>query len=96
MTTRIVVSLSPGRRRRRQTRCHRPTPDPPAGGTRPPCDPLQPHTLLTRNRFPDWDLRDADEFESDLRIIPGEQTNSRTYWEAARSHLEDRLAHLLT
>ncbi|MFE2753869.1 SAVED domain-containing protein [Actinosynnema sp. NPDC059335] len=52
--------------------------------------------LLARSRFPDWVLRGADEFEIDLRALPGEQTNSPTYWAAARSHLEDRLAHLLT
>ncbi|RKT69534.1 hypothetical protein DFJ66_2767 [Saccharothrix variisporea] len=52
--------------------------------------------LLARDRFPDWVLRGADEFEVDLRAIPGEQSSSPAYWEAARSHLEDRLAHLCT
>jgi hypothetical protein len=52
--------------------------------------------LLANNRFPDWILRGADEFEIDLRAIPGEQTSNPAYWAAARSHLEDRLAHLCT
>lgn len=52
--------------------------------------------LLANNRFPDWILRGADEFEIDLRAIPGEPTSSPGYWAAARSHLEDRLTHLCT
>jgi hypothetical protein len=52
--------------------------------------------LLANNRFPDWVLRGADEFEIDLRAIPGEPTSSPAYWAAARSHLEDRLTHLCT
>ncbi|MFC3897978.1 SAVED domain-containing protein [Lentzea rhizosphaerae] len=52
--------------------------------------------LLANNRFPDWILRGADEFEIDLRAIPGEPTSSPAYWAAARSHLEDRLMHLCT
>ncbi|MFD4636583.1 SAVED domain-containing protein [Lentzea sp. NPDC058436] len=52
--------------------------------------------LLAKNRFPDWILRGADEFEIDLRAIPGESASSPAYWAAARSHLEDRLRHLCT
>lgn len=52
--------------------------------------------LLANNRFPDWILRGADEFEIDLRAIPGEPTSSPDYWSTARDHLEDRLGHLCT
>ncbi|PWK89498.1 hypothetical protein C8D88_102772 [Lentzea atacamensis] len=52
--------------------------------------------LLERDRFPDWTLRGADEFEVDLRAIPGEDPGTPHYWAAARAHLEDRLGYLRT
>ncbi|MFS8102097.1 SAVED domain-containing protein [Lentzea alba] len=52
--------------------------------------------LLERDRFPDWTLRGADEFEVDLRAVPGEDPGSPHYWTAAKAHLEDRLEHLRT
>nr|WP_245757360.1 SAVED domain-containing protein [Amycolatopsis xylanica] len=52
--------------------------------------------LLANNRFPDSILRGADEFEIDLRAIPGEPISSLAYWAAARNHLEDGLRHLCT
>lgn len=61
---------------------------------------LNSHTvtaaLLARNRFPDWTLRGSDEFEIDLRAIPGERHGTSEYWTAARSLLEDRLEYLST
>lgn len=52
--------------------------------------------LLERDRFPDWTLRGVDDFEVDLRAIPGEVQGSSGYWAAARDHLQDRLEHLHT
>ncbi|MET9030957.1 SAVED domain-containing protein [Nocardia sp. NPDC004168] len=52
--------------------------------------------LLERDRFPDWTLRGADEFEVDLRAVPGEERSTAGYWTTARDHLDDRLAHLRT
>ncbi|GAB4001405.1 SAVED domain-containing protein [Glycomyces albus] len=52
--------------------------------------------LLERDRFPDWTLRGADEFELDLRALPGEQQGTPGYWAAAWAHLEERLRHLRT
>ncbi len=52
--------------------------------------------LLERDRFPDWTLRGADEFEVDLRAVPGEQLGTPGYWAATWAHLEDRLGYLRT
>lgn len=52
--------------------------------------------LLERDRFPDWTLRGADEFEIDLRALPGEEQGTPGYWAAAGAHLEDRLTYLRT
>ena len=52
--------------------------------------------LLEQDRFPDWTLRGVDEYEIDLRAIPGEPLGSSSYWSAAAEHLRDRLAHLQT
>jgi len=52
--------------------------------------------LLERDRFPDWTLRGADEYEIDLRALPGELQGSASYWSAATEHLQDRLGHLRT
>lgn len=52
--------------------------------------------LLERDRFPDWTLRGADEFEIDLRAVPGERRSTAGYWAGAWDHLKDRLDHLYT
>jgi len=52
--------------------------------------------LLERDRFPDWTLRGVDEYEVDLRALPGEARGSASYWSAAVEHLQDRLGHLRT
>ncbi|WNG87753.1 SAVED domain-containing protein [Mycobacterium sp. ITM-2016-00317] len=52
--------------------------------------------LFTRNRFPDWTLRGADEYEVDLRTLPGERDGTPIYWASARAHLDERLGRLRT
>lgn len=52
--------------------------------------------LLERDRFPDWTLRGVDEYEIDLRGIPGELQGTAAYWSAAKEHLVDGLEHLRT
>jgi hypothetical protein len=52
--------------------------------------------LFERNRFPDWTLRGSDEYEVDLRALPGEREGTPLYWASARAHLEDRLGRLRT
>ncbi|WIY01836.1 SAVED domain-containing protein [Amycolatopsis mongoliensis] len=53
-------------------------------------------SLLDHDRFPDWTLLGDDEYEIDLRALPGEQDGTTGYWSAAWEHLEDRLQHLRT
>lgn len=50
--------------------------------------------LFTRNRFPDWTLRGSDEYEVDLRTLPGEREGTSVYWASAHAHLDERLRHL--
>jgi hypothetical protein len=52
--------------------------------------------LFERDRFPDWHLRGFDEYEIDLRAIPGEISGSPGYWSAATELLRDRLGLLRT
>lgn len=52
--------------------------------------------LFTRNRFPDWTLRGADEYEVDLRMLPGERDGNSVYWASALAHLDERLDRLRT
>jgi hypothetical protein len=52
--------------------------------------------LFERNRFPDWTLRGSDEYEVDLRALPGERDGTPVYWASARAHLEDRVGRLRT
>lgn len=52
--------------------------------------------LFTRNRFPDWTLRGSDEYEVDLRTLPGERDGTSLYWSSAHAHLVERLARLRT
>lgn len=50
--------------------------------------------LFTRNRFPDWTLRGSDEYEVDLRGLPGERAGTSVYWASAHAHLDERIGHL--
>lgn len=51
--------------------------------------------LLARNKFPDWTLLNgADEFEVDLRRIPGEVEGTPEYWSMTRAQLEYQLTSL--
>lgn len=52
--------------------------------------------LLTRKRFPDWTLRGSDEYEVDLRKLPGERDGNPVYWASAYAYLEERLGRLRT
>ena len=52
--------------------------------------------LFTRKRFPDWILRGSDEYEVDLRTLPGEREGTFVYWASAHAHLEERLGRLRT
>jgi hypothetical protein len=52
--------------------------------------------LFKRDRFPDWNLRGVDEYEIDLRAIPGETAGSPSYWSTAAQHLRERLGLLRT
>lgn len=54
------------------------------------------NALLERDRFPDWILRGADEFEVDLRALPNEEFGTPAYWGTVWSLLEDRLEHFRT
>ena len=51
-------------------------------------------TLLADGRFPDYALTGIDEFEIDLRQIPGEAAGRTAYWAAATDLMGDRLARL--
>lgn len=51
--------------------------------------------LLARDRFPDWTLLNgADEFEVDLRRLPGEVESTAEFWIMARAQLQHQLASL--
>lgn len=50
--------------------------------------------LLAQQRFPDWSLLDGDDFEVDLRGLPGEKTGETYYWDAARAKITQRLLPL--
>ncbi len=51
--------------------------------------------LLARDKFPDWTLLNgADEFEVDLRRLPGEVESAPEFWIMARAQLEHQLASL--
>lgn len=50
--------------------------------------------LFTRERFPDWTLSGVDDYEVDLRAVPGEQEGTPLYWASARAHLQERLGRL--
>jgi hypothetical protein len=52
--------------------------------------------LFTRKRFPDWTLRGCDEYEVDLRTLPGESDGTSVYWDSARAHLDERFHRLRT
>ena len=52
--------------------------------------------LFTNKRFPDWTLRGSDEYEVDLRTLPGEREGTSVYWASAQAHLEERLGRLRT
>ncbi|MFE7404844.1 SAVED domain-containing protein [Isoptericola sp. NPDC057559] len=52
-------------------------------------------TLLADGRFPDYALAGIDEFEVDLRRIPGEDIPGQGYWTSATAHLRDSV-HRLT
>ncbi|OBY33200.1 hypothetical protein ACT18_02585 [Mycolicibacter kumamotonensis] len=52
--------------------------------------------LFTHKRFPDWALLGSDEYEVDLRTLPGEREGTSTYWASAHAHLEERLGRLRT
>lgn len=51
--------------------------------------------LLARDKFPDWTLLNgADEFEVDLRRLPGETESTPEFWTMARAQLQHQLASL--
>jgi hypothetical protein len=50
--------------------------------------------LFIRNRFPDWSLRGSDEYEVDLRSLPGERAGTSVYWASAHAHLDERIGRL--
>ncbi len=50
--------------------------------------------LLSQQRFPDWSLLDGEDFEVDLRGIPGEMGSESFYWDAACAKLRERLLPL--
>ncbi|MEV6236588.1 SAVED domain-containing protein [Lentzea sp. NPDC051838] len=51
--------------------------------------------LLARDKFPDWTLLNgADEFEVDLRRLPGEVESTAEFWTMARAQLMHQLASL--
>jgi hypothetical protein len=53
--------------------------------------------LISREKFPDWILLNgADEFEVDLRRLPGEKHSTPEFWTMARTHMEHQLAQLRT
>jgi len=52
--------------------------------------------LLADGRFPGFALSGVDEFEIDLRPIPGEADGRASYWAAAADLIHDRLARLAT
>lgn len=52
--------------------------------------------LLAEGKFPDYILTGVDEFEIDLRSIPGEADGRPGYWAAAVDLVHDRLARLTT
>lgn len=54
------------------------------------------NALFTRKRFPDWTLRGSDEYEVDLRALPGERDGASVYWASAHAYLEERLGRLRT
>jgi hypothetical protein len=47
--------------------------------------------LLANDRFPEYALLGVNEFEIDMRAIPGEADGAPEYWEAARAVITDRL-----
>lgn len=54
------------------------------------------NALFASKRFPDWTLRGSDEYEVDLRALPGERDGTSVYWASAYAHLEERLGRLRT
>jgi hypothetical protein len=50
--------------------------------------------LLADRRFPDYALTGADEFEIDLRGLPGEANGQPTYWAMATELIRERVASL--
>lgn len=52
--------------------------------------------LFAHNRFPDWTLRGSDEYEVDLRTLPGEREGTSVYWASAHAYLDERLSRLRT
>lgn len=59
---------------------------------------LSPRTvataLLADGRYPDYALLGVDDYEIDLRTLPGEPDGRPGYWSAARDLIEDRLQRL--
>lgn len=51
-------------------------------------------TLLADGRYPDYALLGVDEYEIDLRTLPGEPDGRPGYWAGARDLVEDRLRRL--
>ena len=51
-------------------------------------------TLLADGRYPDYTLLGVDEYEVDLRQLPGEPDGSPGYWEIGRAIVTERLARL--
>jgi hypothetical protein len=51
-------------------------------------------TLLADGRYPDYALLGVDDYEIDLRTLPGEPDGRPGYWAAARDLVEDRLRRL--
>lgn len=50
--------------------------------------------LRQEQRYPDWSLLDGQDFEIDLRDLPGENTSEPYYWQAVEAKLRERLAPL--
>lgn len=50
--------------------------------------------LLAEGRFPSYALEGIDEYEIDLRSLPGEEQSDPTYWASAVAFIRDRLRKL--